>query len=787
MEKLYVVANTNAVIFPDVTGSVLVDETFYRLLKKYRDEDNGRLINVMAEKHANGVTSIDDIHQFGTLVEILTLRKTDRGYLVTFDAISRVRIESLVKDEKGLIAEYEEVSLNDDLKNNEKTDMLKYAKEIIKDIGDSFPRAKPLIDIHMQSQSIEELIGHVLPVLNISAEEKQNLLEELSLRSVSIKFIDYLLVQKEDLSFQIELNKKSTDEYNEQYRKMMIRNQIKSLQSELNEGEDSDDENSYEDQLKSSKMPDYVKKVVKKELKKLASTGETGSEANVIRTYLDTLFAVPWRSKKKKVDIHKARKVLDENHYGMEDVKERVLQHLAVMQMKKNKQGSILLLVGPPGTGKTSLAKSVASALGRKYVRASLGGVRDEAEIRGHRRTYVGALPGRIIAGMKKAGTRNPVFVLDEIDKLTSSYSGDPASALLEVLDPEQNNTFSDHYLEVPYDLSDVFFVATANDISRIPAPLLDRMEVIQISSYTTLEKYHILKDYLLPEVIENHGLTEEMVKLTDDAIYAVIEKYTREAGVRGLKKQLAKIMRVLTEKIVSGKEEAPFLIKEEMLLDILGNKTVIHDKALDVEIPGIVTGLAYTTVGGDILFIESTYMKGHGRLTLTGKLGDVMKESATIALSLVRSRLGNELSDVDFSKIDLHIHVPNGAVPKDGPSAGVTLFTTIASLLIGVPIDNKLAMTGEITLSGRVLPIGGLKEKVLAAYRAGITRVIIPINNVKDLSDIDNEIKQVIEFIPVSNVDELLEITIGKENLNTKIIFDLTQMPFKLAPESVR
>jgi ATP-dependent Lon protease len=434
------------------------------------------------------------------------------------------------------------------------------------------------------------------------------------------------------------------------------------------------------------------------------------------------------------------------------------------MKLKKEKQGSILLLVGPPGTGKTSLGKGIAEALQREYVRISLGGVRDEAEIRGHRRTYIGALPGRIIHAMKKAGQKNPVFVLDEVDKLVSAFHGDPSSALLEVLDPEQNNTFSDHYLEVPYDLSDVFFVATANHKGGIPAPLLDRMEVIELPGYTANEKFHIGKDFLLKLVLEEHGIDRHQLDIDDAAFKTIIDKYTLEAGVRALRGQLAKIARVASQKIVEGDSELPFHVTEDMLDEILGHPVIRHDVAQEENPPGVVTGLAWTPMGGEILFVEATHMLGKGRLTLTGQLGDVMKESATISLSLFRSRLAFVLPDFEFDKKDLHIHVPAGALPKDGPSAGVVMFTAITSLIMGRKIDPKLAMTGEITLRGRILPVGGIKEKVLAAHRAGIEKVLLPEENEKDLTDIPDDVIDQLSIKTIHTVEDLIKETLGLE-----------------------
>ena len=512
-------------------------------------------------------------------------------------------------------------------------------------------------------------------------------------------------------------------------------------------------------------MPEEVKEIALEEVLKLERQGPHSSEENVIRNYLDLLTSLPWgKSKIKDIDIGAARNLLDEEHYGLEKVKDRIIQHLTVMKLKQNKQGSILLLVGPPGTGKTSLGKSIAEVLGREYVRISLGGVKDEAEIRGHRRTYLGALPGRIIQGMKRAGETNPVFILDEVDKLMAAYNGDPASALLEVLDPEQNDSFSDHYLEVPYDLSDVFFIATANSLRDIPGPLRDRMEIIEIGSYTSHEKFNIAKDHLISTVLEEHGLDETQLQIDDEALKTIIEKYTREAGVRGIKRQLSAVARVASEKIVVGKVDLPYVVREDMLYEILGHELTQYHRAGKNNPPGVVTGLAWTPVGGDILFIEGAFMPGTGKLTLTGQLGDVMKESAKISQTLIRSRLAFNLKSVEFDKKDLHIHVPSGAIPKDGPSAGVALLSTIASLVTGHEVDPKLAMTGEISLRGAVLPVGGIKEKVIAAHRAGIERIILPKENVKDLDDVPDDVKDEIKFISVETVEDVIKETIGIE-----------------------
>jgi len=532
------------------------------------------------------------------------------------------------------------------------------------------------------------------------------------------------------------------------------------MQEELGEIEGQEQEDAaYRDRIMQSSMPDDVKKKALQEVKKLKASGSQGHESPVIRNYLDLLLDLPWvTNETKSIDIGETRRILEQNHYGLSKVKDRIIEHLAVLKLKHEKQGSILLLAGPPGTGKTSIGKSIADALGRKYVRISLGGVKDEAEIRGHRRTYVGALPGRIIQGIRRAGTKNPVFVLDEIDKLAYSYSGDPASALLEVLDPEQNSTFSDHYLEVPYDLSDVFFIATANSLASIPGPLLDRMELIEIPGYTKQEMFFIGKEHLIPKSLDEHGLCGDILSMDDAALRLIIERYTHEAGVRGLKKQLDRISRYVSEKIVSETRRAPVVITSDQIPVILGKEVVRHEVAKKALAPGVATGLAWTPAGGDILFIEGTFMPGTGKLTLTGQLGDVMKESANISMSLIRSRFAQSAFHVDFMASDVHIHVPSGATPKDGPSAGITLFTALVSLFTGKSVDPGLAMTGEVTLCGSVLPVGGIREKVLAAHRAGITRIILPEENERDLADIPDDVRNDLTFILVRTVDDVLK-----------------------------
>jgi len=706
-----------------------------------------------------------DLYKIGTLIKIENAAEMRDFYHLKVEIIERVEIKELIKEGLNYRAKYGLMPDIDDLDQGNQDEILKHVGYLVSEISENFKESKAYTDQIKQMTDVGKVIANIFPYMRLSLEEKQEFLEIRSLKEKSLKFLEILIEQKESIQFQMEMAAKLNEEMNKKHRENLLKEQLRVIQDELSETTGNPGKKDYRELIDESEMPDDVREIALEEVNKLERQGPHSSEENVIRNYLDLLVALPWgESEIRDIDIEAARKILNEEHYGLDKVKDRIIQHLTVMKLKQNRQGSILLLVGPPGTGKTSLGKSIAEALEREYVRISLGGVKDESEIRGHRRTYVGALPGRIIQGMKRAGDRNPVFILDEVDKLMASYSGDPASALLEVLDPEQNNTFSDHYLEVPYDLSDVFFIATANSLKGIPDPLRDRMEIIQIGSYTSHEKFHIAKNHLLEEVLEDNGLDESQLVLEDDAIKTIIEKYTREAGVRGLKRQLETVARVASEKIVLGKVDLPYVVKEDMLYDLLGHELIQIHLAGKKNPPGVVTGLAWTPVGGDILFIEGAFMPGTGKLMLTGQLGDVMKESAKISQSLIRSRLAFSLKKVEFEKKDLHIHVPSGAIPKDGPSAGVALLTTIASLVTGREVDPKLAMTGEISLRGAVLPVGGIKEKVLAAHRAGIKRVILPKENLNDLDDVPDDVKSDMEFIPVETVEDVIKETIGLE-----------------------
>ncbi|MDD3984570.1 MAG: endopeptidase La [Methanobacterium sp.] len=760
------------IIIPD---KVLIHETKMTLkigkevgsniYKRVANDDYHALAVAVKEDNVEGLYCESDLYNIGTLIKITKIKSMRDFYQIIVEIKERIEIEEFITEGADYRASYRLIPDIIDLDTENQKEILDHIKYLVSEISQNFKGSKAYVEKVNKFYNITKVIGYVYPYMRLPITEEQELLETRSLKEKSLKFLDILIDQKESIKFQMEMAAKFNEEMNKNHRANMLKEQLKAIQEELNDTKGLGGKKDYRELINESSMPEQVKEAAFDEVLKLERLGPHSSEDSVIRNYLDLLTTLPWgKSIIKDIDIGAARKLLDKEHYGLEKVKDRIIQHLTVMKLKQNKQGSILLLVGPPGTGKTSLGRSIAEVLEREYVRISLGGVKDEAEIRGHRRTYLGALPGRIIQGMKRAGETNPVFILDEVDKLMAAYNGDPASALLEVLDPEQNNSFSDHYLDLPYDLSDVFFIATANSLKDIPGPLRDRMEIIEIGSYTSHEKFRIAKDHLVSIVLEEHGLDETQLQIDDDALKTIIEKYTREAGVRGVKRQLSAVARVVSEKIVVGKVELPYIVKEDMLYEILGHELTQYHRVGKNNPPGVVTGLAWTPVGGDILFIEGAFMPGNGKLTLTGQLGDVMKESAKISQTLIRSRLAFNLKKAEFEKKDLHIHVPSGAIPKDGPSAGVALLSTIASLVTGQEVDPKLAMTGEISLRGAVLPVGGIKEKVIAAHRAGIKRIILPKENLKDLDDVPKDVKDEIKFIPVDTVEDVIKETIGIE-----------------------
>ncbi len=608
-----------------------------------------------------------------------------------------------------------------------------------------------------QFNSIAEVAASMSPWLFNSAEDRYSVLEEDS-KKKRIDLLEKMIYENIEMSnIGAEAANAQEADYQKIYRESALKKQIDYLQKELDDmhPENVSDIRKFEIALKDNGMNEDARKEAEKVLGRLKQEGKNSPEYGMLYDYLDFVTTLSWKKEEPKdIDLKQARAVLDEDHYGLKKVKDRIIQQIAVMNLKKQQAGSILLFVGAPGTGKTSIGKSIARALGRKYVRVALGGVRDEAEIRGHRRTYIGAMPGRIMDGIHKSGVSNPVMVLDEIDKLSESYNGDPASALLEVLDPEQNNSFTDHYMNVPYDLSDVLFICTANTLDTIPAPLLNRMEVIEFQGYTPIEKEHIAKDHLIPKAYEKAGIPKDKLDIDDDALETIISDYTMEGGVRGLKKRIDTLCRIAAVKIETGEDHVT--VHKDELRDYLDMHPLHRDKVKKEGKPGIITGLAWTQVGGTILYIESLMTKGTGKLTITGQLGDVMKESATIALSLVKAMYPGKIKLLE--KSDIHIHVPDGSTPKDGPSAGITLTTALSSLVTGTPVTPQVAMTGEVSLNGSVNAIGGLPEKLMAAQRAGVKHVFIPEENMDDLRDVADEVKEALEITPVKKVTDVLD-----------------------------
>lgn len=755
----------NLVLLPGMTCSIRLNGLSEQKLAQARVDGETVVALPLKRRRDEQTLTAEDFYKTGVSVEIQELGDDEKGPRMVAKAVSRVEVSDITVGDGVIGGKTTPAPDVIDLNETSRREMISYIRDIAHQVGAKFQESDRIVKAIDAIEDLNILIGSICRLMPLSNEEQYSLMETASVKTRGLMFIDYFLRYKEAIQLQIEMSERFTEKANKNYREAVLREQLKAIQEELGEGETSETDKSrgkdYRALIEKAHMPDEIRQAAKEEMGKLESQNPASPDYNVTRDYLDLLVDLPWETKEENpVNLEDARRVLDEQHYGLEKVKERILQHLAVMQLKKEKQGSILLLVGPPGTGKTSLGRSIAQALGREYVRLSLGGIRDEAEIRGHRRTYIGAMPGRIIGSIKKAKVTNPVMVLDEVDKLMTGYNGDPAAALLEVLDPEQNSTFTDHYLDLPYDLSNVFFIATANTLETIPAPLLDRMEVIELSSYTAKEKFHIGRDHLIPETLAENGLTNDDLRIGDKTLERIIADYTMEAGVRGLKKQLAVIARTAAEKIVAGTAERPFTVEPDALEGILGRKVSHHDVAQEINPPGVVTGLAWTPVGGEILFIEATEMPGSDQVIMTGQLGDVMKESARISLSLLKSRL--PVNAVQFKDRDIHIHVPSGAVPKDGPSAGIALFTALSSLVTGIRVDSHLAMTGEITLRGAVLPIGGLKEKLLAADRAGITRALIPKDNVEDLKDIPQEVRDRIKITPVETVEDVLREALG-------------------------
>jgi ATP-dependent Lon protease len=750
------------VVFPESVTPLAIGQE--RSIKLVEDVVSGdRLLALVAVQDPSvEQPGWDDLHAIGTAAVIHKMIKVPDGTLrILVQGMRRIQLDQPVQDEPYLVGEF--LELPDELEETPEVEAL------TRNVQNLFGRVIGLVpylpeELQLAAANVEDpsaLCNLVASTLRLKTEEKQRLLEltnvEARLRAVSA------ILNRELEVFELgsKIQSQVQEEMEKGQREFFLRQQLKAIQDELGEGDaDQAEINELRSRLDELDLPEDVRKAAERELGRLEKLPSAAAEYGVIRTYLDWLVSLPWKkTTEDNLDLEHARRILDEDHFDLEKVKDRILEHLAVSKLKNDLSGPILCFVGPPGVGKTSLGQSIARALGRRFARVSVGGVRDEAEIRGHRRTYIGAMPGTIIRTIRDAESMNPVLLIDEIDKMGTDFRGDPASAMLEVLDPEQNKTFRDHYLDLPFDLSKVLFICTANTLDTIPSPLLDRMDVIQLSGYTEDEKFGIGKRYLLPKQLEAHGLGEDRVKITDNALRLIIREYTREAGVRNLERRLADVLRKAARQIAEGKTRAETLrIDERRVRSWLGPRRFEGEARKRTADPGVATGLAFTTVGGDVLFIEATAYPGKGRLTITGQLGDVMRESAQTALSWVRAHA--EQLGVDpqwFEEHDVHVHVPSGAVPKDGPSAGITIATAIASLVRKQPVADDVGMTGEITLTGQVLPIGGIREKALAAQRAGLKRVILPRENEPDLKELPPETKRELEFVPVDSVDEVL------------------------------
>lgn len=712
-------------------------------------------------------TTEENLYSVGTVVKIKQTVKLPEGNLKVFAAgICRATAENLTIDDSIITADVIGKDLRLADKNSVKAEALVAE---MRNTFDSFSKLmpKPSNELVTAIKSLSDpglLADFIAGSVLMNYVDKQMVLEEFDpMRRAELVC---LLMERESDILRTEMNihKKVRAQLDANQRDYYLKEQLRAIRDELGENEEEEDEEivEYNSKIAAANLPDEVREKLVKEVKKLAKTPYTSAESSVMRNYLDLCLELPWGVKSKdRIDVAAAKKILDEDHDGLDRVKERILEFIAVKQLNPELKNQILCLVGPPGTGKTSIGASVARALKRKYVRVSLGGVRDEADIRGHRKTYIAAMPGRIVTAINQAGTMNPVILLDEIDKLTRDAHGDPASALLEVLDAEQNKAFRDHFVELPVDLSDCLFIATANDMENIPRPLADRMEIIELKIYTRHEKLAIAKDHLIPKQLKRHGLNKRMLRIKEDAVLEIIDFYTREAGVRNLEREIASVCRKAAKNIV-GQGLKSVTVKAENVKDYLGVRKILPDKIYSDNEVGVVNGLAYTEVGGDLLQVEAAAMPGSGKVELTGSLGDVMKESAKAAITYIRSHSEELGVDSEFYKTkDIHIHVPEGAVPKDGPSAGVTIITALASELSGKPVRRDIAMTGEVTLRGRVLAIGGLKEKTMAAYKAGVHTVCIPSENQRDLSEIDPLVRENLEFIPCSNVDQVLKAAI--------------------------
>ena len=773
-EVIPVLPLRNAVIYPYLSMPIAVSRP--ESMKLIEDTLSGqKLFGVVAQKSADvEEPEADELYSVGAVVKLLKMIRTPEGEMyVLVQGVARMKITSFFQEHPFYLASIEPLQdVLDESDPKELMAMVKNLKDLFNSVAQlAYNISNEVLTMILNVDDPGLLADMVAENPSFSLAERQELLEMLDVKARLQRVTVLLTREKEILELSRQIQSQVQSEMDKSQREYYLREQLKAIQKELGEGEPQNVEiDELKQRVKETKMPKEARKVAEKELERLSRMHPSAGEYTVSRTYVDWILDLPWEvSTEDNLHVGAAEKVLNEDHYGLEKVKKRILEYLAVRQLTKEPKGPILCFVGPPGVGKTSLGRSIARALNRKFVRMSLGGIRDEAEIRGHRRTYVGALPGRIIQGLKRAGSNNPVFMLDEIDKVGTDYRGDPSSALLEVLDPEQNNSFSDHYLELDFDLSQVMFITTANVLSTIPTPLLDRMEVIEITGYTEEEKIAITKNYLIPRQLKANGLTAKQLTVDISALKAIIHSYTREAGLRNLEREIATVCRGVAKEVVDGLEKK-VRVTAKTLHKYLGPIKFFAEIADRTAEAGVATGMAWTPVGGDILFIEATRMKGHEKLILTGQLGDVMKESAEIALSYVRSKVKDlEIPENFQENTDIHIHIPSGAIPKDGPSAGVTLYTSLVSLFKEQPVRSDVAMTGEITLRGLVLPVGGIKEKVLAARSAGVKHIILPAKNEKDLEELPPNVKDELSFHFVNKMDEVIRfaLTAPKATVN--------------------
>lgn len=764
--ELPVIPLRNAVLLPGGVLSITAGRP--KTLALLKDLVPGETpVGIVTQKSAEVEDpSVFDMHDIGTVGRVIKIQRVnDEAFLIIVHGLARFRMDSLVHAEpywKARVSPVEETN-----KGSVETEALvQNLKDMARQLLEMLPEVPGGIGEMIHEVDNPGLLADLVGAnLDLNSQQRLEVLTTLDVSARLRLTLNLLSQVREMIDVRQKINNQVRNEFSKNQREAILRQQLRAIQEELGEKDPSDELDELRKRLDDARLPEEASKMARRELDRIRRMSPQQADYHVARTYLEWMADLPWNvSTEDKIDIDHVSRVLDEGHYGMQKVKRRILEYLAIRKLNPNKKGPILCLVGPPGVGKTSLGTAIATAIGRKFVRASLGGVRDEAEVRGHRRTYVGALPGRIIAGLRKAKSNNPVFLLDEVDKLGHSNHGDPGAALLEVLDPEQNGNFSDHYLEVPFDLSRVMFIATANQLDTIPPPLRDRMEIIEVPSYSPYEKLSIARNYLLPKQIKDNGLTDENVMFSTEILTHLIESYTREAGVRKLEQVISSVCRAVALKVGRG-HLGQIVVDRELIEESLGTAKYYPEILDRIQAPGIATGLAWTAVGGDLLFIESTRMPGKGHLALTGQLGDVMKESAQAALSYVRSHATELGVPTNFlEKEDIHIHFPAGGIPKDGPSAGVTIFTALTSLLTGRKVRADVAMTGEVTLRGQVLPVGGIKEKVLAAHRGGATRVLLPLRNQSDLRDLPDETRKAIEFIFVKEMSEVLKAALEPE-----------------------